>query len=334
MRRVNYALCLSLMAVMIFSCNKNSVQIVTQDTSYKLDPEYCYVAIPDSFKFNSDNIAFLTGQTNFTLNALFDGTTGTISTGNTITFVVKLKKALEKAVSVKFVKDSTLLGEYTGTQVGYADLSNENYSIPDVQIAAGATEAQATFTFTKPNRLSAPPGYLLPLRIAFADPVTGIKISDIYHKIFVKVNVEYGKDNIESSNLPIVGTPFNDIITFESDRINGLANLKDGRDDITDSEWYPSSIRTTLTMNLPEAETIKGILINTPTTAYQLSNFTVLVQENGSYIKHGEFSYTGSTSVLNVKFKTPVHTQSIRLEKMRDISGREQPDIVEIRLIR
>ena len=66
--------------------------VVSQDTSYQLDPDYVFVDIPKEFQFDATNILYLNGKTVFNLNANTDGTTTNILEGTEYTFNVRIKK--------------------------------------------------------------------------------------------------------------------------------------------------------------------------------------------------------------------------------------------------
>lgn len=322
----------SLFLISIISCKKNNVEIVTQDSTYQLNAQYFKVDLPDTFKFDPSNIVYLSGQTNITLNGRTDGQT-TIITDNVTSFPfkVKMKRALDKTVKVKLVADNTLLSEYTGVKTNYKELPADNFSISEAEIKPGSTEADLKFTLKSINTLNAPPGYLVPLRLDLVDPVEGLKVSgSIAYAVFVKINIAF--DNIESTNIPFAGTLFNDIITFESNKSSGLQYLKDG---LFASTWYPNNASIYLTAKLPQEETIKGIVINTVNTHYQVGSVKVSVEENGAFIGHGEFVTTERTTILYIKFKNPVTTKSIRFTDFYSLNkSSPDPDITELRLVR
>ena len=319
-------------AIALSACNKNEVEVVSQDTSYQLDPEYIFVDIPKKFGFDENNILYLSGQTNLTLNGKNDTQHTTIAEGNTITFKVKVKRALDKDVSIRFVKDDALLDTYVGEKENYKSFPENTYAVSEIKLPAGQTEAEVKLDFQNIDNLKETPGYLLPLRMEMVNPVTGLKISTLRYSVFVKLNIAVVRDNIDSSNLPVTGTLFNDVITFESNKPTGLALLNDGK--LTGGTWYPSGTTTYLVMKLPKEETIKGIKINTVSGIYQLASFNVLVEESGGYVSHGSFATQQATTELFIKFKTPVPTKNIRFERLLTLKGSSQPDITEINLIK
>lgn len=320
------------LTIALASCD-DKVEVVSQDTSYQLDPDFVFVDIPGNFNFDPSNILYLSGQTNIALNAKTDGETVVIAEGNTIPLNVRLKKALDHDVTVKLVEDPELLEDYTGETMDFESFPSGAYSMPEIIIPAGSTEASAALTINNPDVLSRVPGYLLPLRLEFLNGQEEVKISSNRFALFVKMNVTFGRDNVDSSNTPFTGDFFNSVITFQSNRTAGLQSLKDGNHG--GGSWYPGNTTHYLVISLPGEETITGMRLHTLIGSYQLASFDVLVEEEGrGYVPHGNFSINAQTSTLHVKFKQPMQTKSIRLENFRSLVGGVQPDVTEVYLVR
>lgn len=303
---------------------------MSQDVTYQLDPDFVYVEIPDKFEFDPTNIVVLSGQTSFVLNGKTDGVNTTITGGNILPLTVKLRKKLDKDVSVRLVVDNELLSEYPFEKVDYTDFPSDTYELPDITIKAGETQQTVELTFTDINKLNNVPGYLLPLRLELIETGSDLIVSTVSYSVFIRLDMIF--TNIDSSNAEIPGTAFNATVTFASNRTTGLANLKDGN--ITGGIWYPNNADTYLEINLPEEETIKGIRINTVTGTYQLASFNVLARQGERFVSHGPFAINSQTTVLHVKFIVPVTTKSIRLENLRSLTNSTQPDLTEINLIK
>ena len=320
MKRISYFILLIITISLLFAaCEKDNIEIVSQDLSYQLDPDYISVNIPDTFKFDPSNIIYLAGQTEVNFRAETDGTTTTIKQGHSVSFTVNIKQALNKDVKIRLVKDATLLDNYKGEEKDkYFDLPESNYSIPEIELLANNKSAEMTFSFEEISSLKKASGYLLPLRLEIVDKVTNLKVSGEKHSIFIKLDVEYNRNNISVADF-VEGVNFNQSILFESNyREDLLRLLKDGDEDSFYNTWFTDNKSDYLVLKLPEEETIKGIKINTPASAQQLGAVSVLINENGSFVKHGEATFAtigwyDSNSVY-IKFTEPVTTTSILLE--------------------
>lgn len=326
------SLILLALALAFASC-ENKVEIVDQDLSYQLDPDFVFVDIPESFNFDPTNILFLSGQTYITLNASSDGNTTQILQGKSIPLNLRLKRAVDNDIVVNIVEDPELLNSYPGNKDNFVSLPEGSYSIPELVIPAGSKGISTFITFDNPNEINLAPGYLLPLRLELNEMVDGVKVSTNLYTLFIKIEVQFARDNIDSSNQSFNGELFNSTITFQSNKTSGLQYLNDGN--VGGSYWYPSGTTIYLNMNMQAAETITGMRLHSTSGNYQLGAFDVFVEEEGrGYVFHGRFLTTERTTSLNVKFKKPVHTKSIRLEKFNTVTGGSQPDVTEIYLIK
>lgn len=319
--------------VFTFTSCENKIEVVDQDLSYQLDPDFVFVDIPESFNFDPTNILYLSGQTNIILNAKSDGDTTQILQGNSIPINLHLKRAVDNDIVVNLVEDPELLNSYPGNKENFVSLPEGSYSIPELVIPAGSKGISTFITFDNPNEINLNPGYLLPLRLELNEIKEGVKISTNRYTLFIKIEVQFARDNIDSSNQPFDGELFNSTITFESNKTNGLQYLNDGNEG--GQYWYPTNNSIYLNMNMQAAETLTGMRLHTTSANYQLGSFDVFVEEEGrGYVFHGRFSTTERTTSLYVKFKNPVQTKSIRLEKFSTYGGGTQPDVIEIYLIK
>lgn len=316
-----------------FTSCENKVEIVDQDLRYQLDPDFVFVDIPESFNFDPTNILFLSGQTYITLNANSDGETTQILQGNSIPLNVRLKRAVDKDIVLNLVEDSELLDSYPGNKENYASLPEGSYSIPELVIPAGSKGISTFITFDNPNEINLAPGYLLPLRLELNEMVDGVKVSTNLYTLFIKIEVQFARDNIDSSNQPFNGELFNSTITFQSNKTSGLQYLNDGN--VGGSYWYPSGSTIYLNMSLPTTETLTGMRLHTTSGTYQLGSFDIFIEEEGrGYVFHGRYSTTERTTTLYVKFKNSVQTKNITLERLNTFNGGSQPDVTEIYFVR
>lgn len=303
--------------------------VVSQDTSYQLDPDYVYVDIPKEFQFDATNVLYMDGTTVLNLVAKTDGTTTNIVEGNEFTFNVRIKKALDKDLTVRLVQDEELLNEYNaGTAVLFPA---ETISLSEVVIPAGQTSASTTLTFQNLSQLNNLAGYVLPLRLQVGEANDEVKVSIQKYSVFVQMSVEFGKDNIDTTSFQeFEGEMFNDILSFESDKSSSSLNrLNDGK--YTNS-WYPY-YKNYLVMSLPQVEVIKGFCIYLD-SYYTLGHVKVQVDEGSGYIDYGTIDFNEYPWVY-IKFKEPVPVKSIKLSEFLGVGGQDNgPELYEICFIR
>ena len=303
--------------------------VVSQDTSYQLDPDYVYVDIPKEFQFDATNILYLDGKTVLNLNAKTDGTNTNIIEGTEFTFNVRIKKALDKDLTVRLVQDEELLNEYNAG--GAVLFPEESVAVSDVVIPAGQTSAPVTLSIQNLDKLTDLSGYILPLRLQIGQTTDEVKVSIQKYSVFVQMALEFGKDNVDASSFKeFDGEQFNNVITFDSNRTSGLSRLNDGN--LTSGTWYGYS-QHYLTMTLPSAEVVKGLRL-VLNNSYQLGHIKLSVDEGNGYINYGSFDFDEKSNVY-IKFKEPVSVKAIKMEEFLCVGGKDNgPEIYEIFFIR
>ena len=305
--------------------------VVSQDTSYQLDPDYVFVDIPKEFQFDATNILYLDGKTVLNLNAKTNGTTTTIVEGTEYTFNIRIKKALSNDLTVRLVQDEELLNEYNaGSAVLFPE---ETVSLSEVVIPAGQTSVPVTLTFQNLEKLTDLKGYILPLRLQVGQTTEEVKVSIQKYSVFVQMALEFGKDNIDTSSFKefAYNEAFNDIITFDaSTRTSSLKSLKDGY--LSGGTWYGSK-DDWVSMTLPEAQVLLGIRIHTVTGTWKLGALNMYVDEGAGYIKYGTVEFNEESGIY-IKFKQPTMVKSIKIDNTLTVTGSSQPDITEIYFLR
>ena len=304
--------------------------VVSQDTSYQLDPDYVYVDIPKEFQFDATNVLYLDGKTVLNLNAKTDGTTTGIMEGTEFKFNVRIKKALDKDLSVSLVQDVELLNEYNaGSAVLFPA---ETVALSDVVIPAGQTSATVTLNFQNLDQLTELAGYILPLRLQVVQATDDVKVSVQRYSVFVQMALEYGKDNVDTSSFKefAYNEAFNDIIDMYSDYMT-VSKLKDGN---LNSSSYMYS-RHYLEMSLPQAEELLGFRIHIASSgSYILAELSMQVDEGNGYINYGDFNFT-ETGVVYFKFKQPTMVKSIKISGIKSRNDRDNgTDLYEIYFLR
>ena len=267
--------------------------VVSQDTSYQLDPDYVFVDIPKEFQFDATNILYLNGKTVFNLNANTDGTTTNILEGTEYTFNVRIKKALSKDLTVRLVQDEELLNEYNAG--GAVLFPEETISLSEAVIPAGQTSVPITLTFQNLEKLTDLKGYILPLRLQVGQTTEEVKVSIQRYSVFVQMSLVFGKDNVDTSSFKEFefNTAFNNIIEFSSDYAT-VSKFKDGS--LSSSSYLYA--KHYIEMSLPQAEELLGFRIHVKSGSYQLGHLTLQVDEGSGYMNYGDLTTVG---FLNLK---------------------------------
>lgn len=323
------ALCIATAAFAACSDGQRG-EVISQETSYEIDQDYVFVDIPPVFDFDPSNILYLKGKTIVKLTGKHSDGVTNIKEGTDFEFSIRLKRALDKDVVIRLKEDRTLLDEYPDG----ADLMSfpeTTASVSEVTMKRGTKEAIAKISLQNINKLSEMPGYILPLRLEIADAASDILVSSEFYSVIIQLNIELGKDNIDTSNEAINGMQFNDIVTFESNRSRYLECLHDGDHD---SYWDAGSEEAYLQMSLPSPMKILGIRFVLKSSFYALGQMNVYAKESKGFMSYGRVERDTKGKDLYVRFKEPTEITSIKLDGLRTAAGRMYAEIYEIYLIR
>ena len=340
MKRYIQIVCMLLSAVAFTACNDDDRGlVVSQDTSYQLDPDYVYVDIPKEFQFDATNILYLDGKTVLNLTGKTDGTDANLVEGNEFSFTINIKKALDKDVKARLVLDETLLDGY---DKGTLQLPSEDaFVLSEATIVKGTRNAAISLSLNSDKfvlteeQASSVAGFILPLRLELVEASDELKISIEKYSVMVHVNMTFGKDNIDTSSFKeFDGEAFNNGITIETN-YSGYSkpnNLIDG----STSSYFYMGYDNYLDLVLAQAEELKGFKIHIASkgSRYQLGHLTLSVDEGNGFVAYGDFSFDEG-SVVYFKFKKPTNVKAIRIEKLMSVGqNKNQPDLYEFYFIR
>lgn len=339
MKKIIYLFTIIISVISLHSCSDDTIEIVSQDTSYQLDAKYVFVDIPDAFKYDPSNIIYLPGQAVITLNGLNNTEHTSITGDKELKIKIKIKKPLTEDLSIRIGKDDTLLEEYNGDISSYKAYPDNTYSLSSTVLPAGETETIITLTLDNIDSFNESPGYILPLRLQLEKEKDGIKVSVNKYSLYVKLNLVIQRDNIDSSNTPIEGIEFNsnENVVFSSSKTTGLERLNDGK---VSSEWYNNGSSDWIIATFSKTEKIKSIKINTSANSYRFKSCAVYVaEEEGIFEKHGDFSKSeengNGVTTFYITFKSPVSAKQIKLDSfIRQTGSDKYSDITEITFIK
>lgn len=325
---------LSIFGLIVFlhACNKNNIEVATQDTSYQLDAEYFKIEFPDSFKFNPNNIIYLPGIANVTLEAKTNEK-GTFLENNltSIPIKIRVKRALTKAVKVKLVRDQALLDNYNGDTADFSKLPNDTYTITEGTLDAGKLETNLTLTFKNMNSLTAIPGYILPLKLEVIGDAEDVDVSTTASMLFLKIKVAFS--NIDNSNKEAPQAFINrespkwtvDVSSIYSNFYGN--NMLDGDRRTAWFSYYAFTGYETATLDMQKENNVKGIQVF-PNFVYPTNNSTKIEvltsNDKVTWITQGAYIYSGPAVdndsfsnpeiIRNIHFYAPVNARYIRLK--------------------
>lgn len=260
MIRIIYITLAILLAANLSSCKKDDVEIVSQDLSYQLDPDYIFVDIPEEFKFNPDNIAYLAGKNELGISFRFDEESNKIILSESqIPITIRLKKPLSETVNIVFTEDESLIDNYMGDKVGYVSfpegvLSNTTFTIPK-----GETEVEGVIEFQNPELLIGAPKYLVGLRMTLKSELENISISSDKYALYIKAsesslkneeNVSYATALPSTMYYEIDRRELSGHSDYASDHVFKLFN----GDTYSDNWWIPTGRPEDLIVTLPKGK--------------------------------------------------------------------------------
>ena len=150
-----------------------------------------------------------------------------------------------------------------------------------------------------------------------------------FHLVTIYGKVNLLLDNIDSSNPPIDGTPFNEGVKLVSNNPYSIEELIDGV--LGYGNWWPYE-ETYLEIHLPKEELIKGIIINTGLGSYQLGSVNVTSQGSSGNVTQGAFFTKAEKNFISIQ-ETNVGKDD-RLSNFLTTRGSAYPDVFEVRLVK
>ncbi len=336
---IAYAKCILCIGCILFivSCGDDGVEVVSQDTSWTIDNRYIEEDIReelgvdpyvDLVYFSYYNVPLEEIKANYDLEHV------TVVGGNDFSFKVKITKPFKDDLTLKLAVDAD--AKFPINVEEYAKVTDENCVFGTAVLKAGELETTIKFSFKDVDELKELPGAVLALTLKIENQPERVAVSKSRATFFLKVNTAIQLENIEASNEPIDGELFNDNVTFESDRPKGLESLNDG--DRKKNSWWTSNEQSYLTMTFPSVVTIKGIRVDTNSSAsssYGLKKLKVMVDKgDGQWLSNGVYDQGHIAGEVNIKFKTPIECVGIRFEEMQSTTGKYGVDINEITFIR
>lgn len=324
------------MVITMASCSGNEVEIIEQDTSWKIDDKYITDDIREQLGIDpfKELVYFAySGSSLLQLEAVNDLKNTVIVGGEEISFRVRLTKPYAEDVAVKIVRDNELLKQFPVKIDEIPTLPESNYTLTSGVLKAGTKEAILTMNIKDANALTNKSGYVLALKLEMGGEHKGLAVAKTRFTYFMKLTLRVQLDNIDSSNTEVVGEGFNQGVQFESNRrVSVLHTLNDGN--FTTNHWYTDNDKDYLTVVLPEKTLVKGFRFDTSRSAtgsYMLKSCNVFVEmPDGEWLNNGFYDRESAGGVAYIRFKTPTECTKIRFEKMKAFNNRYSVDVNEV----
>lgn len=332
-------------SAMLFSCKNPATEIVEFDPTYGLDPAKTNVEKPTPMDYNPNNIVIVNSGANTTVQLSYDAKTDAVKGDGQFEVSLRMRRALDKDLTVNFVLDRSLLSEYQETQIGFVDFPSgivENFSMV---IKAGKTVATQVVRLKDITALKKMPGYLTAFKMQLpADAPKDLIASAVGNKVFLKVKV------VEASSLKLISTapagsamPYFDVFPTSNFRNDGVWAISDGRYSPAHnlySWWVENKSNTWLTLELRDANPVTGFVIyNLDSGGKSKTIKSVRIEVSNdkgqTYTDFGLLELPDVRRSFGIEFEKPMDINMVRFSQFDGYStdpGDPWIDIHEIRV--
>lgn len=302
------------------ACSKTEPEVITEDSSYKLDAKEIYVETPAKFVYNTDNI--LRNESTKTIGLevkVVDGVPELNTTTIPLTF--RLRRALSKELVIKLEKDESLLARYSGDRENVKSFPDGTFSGLTVTIPAGQLTHTANITIVDSKQLTHTGGYLTAFRI---DVPAEVSMAEDAKMLFVRANVTEPKVLLLNS----IAEGWSEV---ESARYYFSPNKSSYYNnwEVWSKSYRLSAIKTA------QNPAIAGLSIHMNTPSKRLK--TVQIRAYNSSISDGEtfelLTLSEAREAVYIRFTTPLTYSRIEITGMTPFSG-SSIEIHDVKLYR
>ena len=311
------------------ACSKSANEVITEDPSYKIGANEVYVDKPAKFEYSTDNFASNVSSSTVTLHASINESTATLDASE-ISFTVKLRRPLSKAMNLTLVQDNALLSKYTGNKTGIQDLPEGtlagelSFSIP-----AGVTSHTVTLSTEKLSiknaaQLTNSKGYIGAYRLN-ASEGSEAKVSVASSAVYVKLELAITKvkaiDKKDASWKELsYGTDF---ILTNGTSTDGFDKMADNNEktfkEVVEGEYVAIMAGSNGTQ-----PSVSGLEIHVAKESDLQSLFVAAYYANNTDEDFGQIIVDESKSVVYLKFLKPIKAYALSLY---GISGSESVNV-------
>lgn len=303
------------------ACSKSANEVITEDPSYKIEANEVYVDKPAKFVYSTDNFASNVSSSDVQLNVSVEESSATLDDAE-ISFTVKLRRPLAKAMNLTLVQDNALLSKYTGNKTGIQDLPEGtlagelSFSIP-----AGVTSHTVTLSTEKLSiknvaQLTNAKGYIGAYRLS-ASEGSEAKVSSVSSVIYVKLTLSIPQmkllDKKDASWKELsYGTDF---ILTNGTNTDGFDKTVDNNEN-TFREIVEGEYVAIMEGSNGTPPTVSGLEIHVANGSDLQNLSAVAYYDNYSDEEIGSITLSESKSVIYVKFLKPIKAYAISLYNM------------------
>lgn len=303
------------------ACSKSANEVITEDPSYKIEANEVYVDKPAKFVYSTDNFASNVSSSTVTLHASINESTATLDASE-ISFTVKLRRPLAKAMNLTLVQDNALLSKYTGDKTGVQDLPEGtltgelSFSIP-----AGVTSHTVTLNTEKLSiknvaQLTNAKGYIGAYRLS-ASEGSEAKVSSVSSAIYVKLTLSIPQMKLlDKKDASWKELSYGKDFSFVNEANNGgFDKMADNNED-TFKEILEGEYLAIMAGSDGTQPTVSGLEIHVAKGSNLQNLSAVAYYDDYSDEEIGSITLSESKSVIYVKFLKPIKAYAISLYNM------------------
>lgn len=303
------------------ACSKSANEVITEDPSYKIEANEVYVDKPAKFVYSTDNFASNVSSSDVQLNVSVEESSATLDDAE-ISFTVKLRRPLAKAMNLTLVQDNALLSKYTGNKTGIQDLPEGtlagelSFSIP-----AGVTSHTVTLSTEKLSiknvaQLTNAKGYIGAYRLS-ASEGSEAKVSSVSSAIYVKLTLSIPQMKLlDKKDASWKELSYGKDFSFVNEANNGgFDKMADNNED-TFKEILEGEYLAIMAGSDGTQPTVLGLEIHVAKGSDLQNLSAVAYYDDYSNEEIGSITLSESKSVIYVKFLKPIKAYAISLYNM------------------
>ena len=300
------------------ACSKSANEVITEDPSYKVEANEVYVDKPVKFVYSTDNFASNISSSEVQLNALVEESSVTLYDAE-ISFTVKLRRPLAKAMNLTLVQDNALLSKYTGNKTGIQDLPEGtlagelSFSIPAGVTSHTVTLSTEKLSLKNAEKLTNPKGYIGAYRLS-ASEGSEAKVSSVSSAIYVKLTLSIPQmkllDKKDASWKELsYGKDFSFVAGSNT---AGFDNLADNKED-TFREISVSEYIAIMAGSNGTVPSVSGLEIHVANGSDLQALSAIGYYDNDGEEDLGQIEIEETKSVIYVKFLKPIKAYALSL---------------------
>lgn len=319
-----YLLLAFLISVFTFiGCETPEVELVEFNDSYALDKNIISVDMPKKFDYDPSNIVKVDGNIETRLIAEVQDGVSKIS-DKSITIRFRLRKAVDKELTLSLKEDREQLSKYPESQVGLLPFPEGALKEYEVTIPAGVVEHEATIELDDVSQFTDEAGYLTALSVSLVGGDEVVTLSKNNFVLFVKVEVPtlIVGDNVSYIPGQVTGDPVKNVVyssNYESHRVQNLEKYN-----YNSVWWVEEGSDTYLQINFDMAVVLQGTFM-CPLNPKQktVKRVKIEVSNNGgeTFVEQGYLDVPDARWYISFEFDTPQEINAIKFSEFETHSN-------------